>query len=143
MPIKIIQWNLNEFYNRLEYLQLLIDKEQPEIICLQETNFKGLSSGKLKNYKAFAKNRSTVHANGGVAIYIKDTIHSREIAITSNLGIVAIKVMLPTNLHICNIYLPNSQHLDQVKLTRIFSQLPKPFIITGDFNSHNILWGYI
>ena len=84
MPIKIIQWNLNEFYNRLEYLQLLIDKEQPEIICLQETNFKGLNSGKLKNYKAFSKNSFTDHASGGVAIYIKDTIHSQEIAITSN-----------------------------------------------------------
>ena len=49
--------------------------------------------------------------------------------------------MLPTNLHICNIYLPNSQHLDEVELIRIFSQLPKQFIIMGDFNSHNILWG--
>ena len=73
MPIKIIQWNLNGFYSRLEYLQSLIDKEQPEIICLQETNFKGLS--KLKNYKAFTKNRTTDHASGGVAIYIKDTIY--------------------------------------------------------------------
>ena len=68
MPVKIIQWNLNGFHSRLEYLQLLIDKEQPEIICLQETNFKGLSSGKLKNYKAFTKNRYTVHASGAVAI---------------------------------------------------------------------------
>ena len=49
MPIKIIQWNLNGFYKRLEYLQLLIDKEQLKIICLQETNFKGLTSGKIKN----------------------------------------------------------------------------------------------
>ena len=49
--------------------------------------------------------------------------------------------MLPTNLHICNIYLPNSQHLNEAEFIRIFRQLPKPFIITGDFNSHNILWG--
>ena len=122
----------------MEHLQSLIDKE---IICLQETNIKGLSSDKLKNYKAFTKNRSTDHASGGVVIYIKDTIHSQEIVITSNLKVVATRVMLPTNLHICNIYLPNSQHLDEVELTRIFSQLPKPFIIRGDFNSHNILWG--
>ena len=141
MPIKIIQWNQNRFYSRLEFLQSLIDKKQPETICLQKMNFKGLSSGKLKNYKAFAKNRSSDHASDGVAICIKDIIHSQEIAITSNLEVVATKVMLPTNLYICNIYLPNSQHLDEVKLTRIFSQLPKPFIITGDFNSHNILWG--
>ena len=59
MPVKIIEWNLNEFYSRLKYLQSLIDKEKPEIICLQETIFKGLSSGKLKNYKAFTKNRTT------------------------------------------------------------------------------------
>ena len=125
MPIKINQWNLNGFYSRLEYLQSLIDKEQPGIICLQETNFKRLSFDKLKNYKAFIKNRSTDHAGGGVAIYIKNTFHSQEVAITSNLEVVATRVMLPTNLHICNIYLPNSQHLDEVELTRIFSQLSK------------------
>ena len=68
MPIKIIQWNLNGFYKRLEYLQLLIDKEQLKIICLQETNFKGLTSGKIKNYKTFTKNRITDDASGGVAI---------------------------------------------------------------------------
>ena len=92
MPIKIIQWNLNGFYKRLEYLQLLIDKEQLKIICLQETNFKGLTSGKVKNYKTFTKNRITDHASGGVAIYIKDTIFSQKITITSNLEVVAVKV---------------------------------------------------
>ena len=125
----------------MEYLQLLIDKEQPEIICLQETNFKGLSSGKIKNYKNFTKNRITDHASGGVAIYIKYAILSQEITITSNLEVVAVKVILLTNLHICNIYLPNSQQLHISELYQIFSQLPKPFIILGDFNSHNIPWG--
>ena len=139
MPIKIIQWNLNGFYKRLEYLQLLIDKEQLKIICLQETNFKGLTSGKIKNYKTFTKNRITNHASGGVAIYMKDTLFSQEITITSNLEVVAVKVTLPINLHICNIYLPNSQQLDILELNQIFNQLPKPFIILGDFNSHNIL----
>ena len=36
MTTKIVQCKLNGFYSRLEYLQSLIDKEQLEIICLQE-----------------------------------------------------------------------------------------------------------
>lgn len=41
---------------------------------------------------------------------------------------------------ICNIYLQNSQPDPQEILTDL-SQLPKPILILGDFNSHNILWG--
>ena len=31
--------------------------------------------------------------------------------------------------------------LDLHKLSDLIKQLPKPFIIAGDFNSHNTLWG--
>lgn len=38
-------------------------------------------------------------------------------------------------------YIPNSQILNYTNIKNIINQLPTPFIILGDFNSHNILWG--
>lgn len=41
---------------------------------------------------------------------------------------------------IYSIYLPNSLALDEIDLENIINQLPIPFILCGDFNSHNTLW---
>jgi hypothetical protein len=39
-------------------------------------------------------------------------------------------------------YIPNSQILTYIDIQNIIDQLPTPFIILGDFSSHNILWAY-
>lgn len=141
MPFQIIQWNLNGFYCRLEYLQQLIKEHQPEILCIQETNFKDEHIGKIKNYRAYAKNRVTNHASGGVATFIKSNIFSQEINITSNLEVIATKITSSRTFCVCNIYIPNSQPLDEQEILHIIEQLPEPFILVGDFNSHSPLWG--
>ena len=52
-----------------------------------------------------------------------------------------IYVTLYKEITICSVYIPplfslNSQHFDS-----LLQQLPSPYIILGDFNGHNILWG--
>ena len=132
MSIKIIQWNLNGFYSQLEYLQSLIDKKQPKIICLQETNFKGLSSGKLKNYKAFIKNRSTDHA------VVKQLSISRTPSTAKRLRLHTTLKLWLQELYYLQTYISTCLTANiLMKLNRIFNQLLKPFI-TGEFNSHNI-----
>ena len=42
---------------------------------------------------------------------------------------------------VCNIYLPQSVPVRGADLYHLFEQLPRPFIVVGDFNSHNPLWG--
>lgn len=44
-------------------------------------------------------------------------------------------------LNICNIYLPNQHKFKKNDIENIIRQISSPFIITGDFNSHNIIWG--
>ena len=44
-------------------------------------------------------------------------------------------------ISICNIYIPPSYSLKTKDLENIISQIPKPFILLGDFNAHNHLWG--
>ena len=41
---------------------------------------------------------------------------------------------------VCNIYLPPSVPVG-AHLYHLFEQLPRPFIILGDFSGHNFLWG--
>ena len=42
---------------------------------------------------------------------------------------------------ICSLYLPPSENLNIVLLTRLIAQLPTPFAICGDFNGHSVTWG--
>lgn len=135
MPFNILQWNINDLNRRLEFLQLLIKIQNPEILCLQETNFKKSLSTKLKNYSIIFKNRlNTNRASGWVAIYTKNDIYTKEVQLTTNLEAVATKILLQREICICNVYIPNNFNLQE--LQHLINQLLKPFILTGDFNSH-------
>ena len=138
----IIQWNINGYYTHYEQLQILINNFSPDIICLQETNFKKNHQPTLKHFNTFVKNRvNENHASGGVAIVISDKYDSTEIPLNSNLEAVAISISFPKRIHICNIYIPNSFPLDLQDLEDLIAQLPVPLILSGDFNSHHALWG--
>lgn len=64
-----------------------------------------------------------------------------EIPITSNLGVVAISITLESKITLCNLYIPNQTNFILVDILNIIIQLPHPFILLGDFNSHNGIWG--
>ena len=137
----IIQWNVNSYFSRLTNLQRLIKERQPQTLALQETNFKNDFCADIRGYSSTFKNRSSKHASGGVAIFIKNDINFTELVLNTSLEATAITCYIPRKICICNIYLPNSQTLTLEDLENLKKQLPKPFIILGDFNSHNPLWG--
>ena len=60
---------------------------------------------------------------------------------TSPLEAIVVKVTLHTTITFCNLYIPPSTALHLRDLANIEDQLPKPFVIIGDYNSHNYLWG--
>lgn len=45
-----------------------------------------------------------------------------------------------TEINICNIYLCDQHTFLEKYFENIIKQLLKPFITTGDFNSHDIIW---
>ena len=142
MVLNIIQWNLNGFFPRRDNVQLLIKEFNPALICLQETNFKDAFCAKIGGYDSVFKNRThTNFASGGVAIYIKKSIHQTKIHLNTNLEAVALSFIAPNEICICNVYIPNRHDFNLADLKNLIDQLPKPFILVGDFNSHNQLWG--
>jgi exonuclease III len=140
--LKILQWNPNGFYSKLDEINLLLNKYCPISICLQETNFINDKVCSLKNYTTYYKNRTNAgRASGGVAIYVNSNYHSEEIIINTNLEVVAVNVLIKNSITICNLYLPNSQNFEQSDIQNIINQLPSPYILLGDYNSHSPLWG--
>ena len=74
-------------------------------------------------------------------IFLKSSFPQRKIDSQTELQATAVSVTLDREIAICSVYIPpsfclNSQHLDN-----LLQQLPSLFIILGDFNGHNILWG--
>lgn len=137
----ILQWNVNGYFRRLEYIKLLVSRVNPTCICLQETNLSN-NCGSLQGYQGFFRNRTSGNrASGGVAIFVKPHTIAEEIQLTTNIEAIAIKVKVPLSLTICNVYLPNSQQLNLHDLNLLIRQLPIPFILLGDFNSHHFYWG--
>lgn len=138
----IIQWNVNGFYKRSVDINRVLYELNPNIICLQETNFKNSHHPNLKNYTGYIKNRTTANrASGGVATFVKNNIESKEINIRTHLEAIVTLVELDKRIHICNIYIPDSTPFTISDIENITHQLPKPYIILGDFNSRNTSWG--
>lgn len=138
----IIQWNLDGFYKRSTDIQRILFELQPSVLCLQETNLKMGQTAHLKNYISFCRNRENpLRASGGVAILIRNNIENHQVNLQTHLEAIAVSIKLQIQICICNIYLPDSTNFSFHDLIHITSQLPKPFILCGDFNSRNTLWG--
>lgn len=139
---KIIQWNCNGFANHFDEVKLITSKFNCLAICIQESRFKSNYHTKLKNFTCFFKNSfSGSIAHGGVCIYLNNLFDGEEITISSQYQVVAIKVKFPIKFIICSIYLPGSENISKSDLTNLTSQFNLPYLLLGDFNSHNTIWG--
>lgn len=80
-------------------------------------------------------------ACGGAVNYIHKSIQSTELVLYTTLQAVASTIHSTFKFTICNVYLPNSTNYSKNDLLQLISQLPKPYILLGDFNCHNPIWG--
>lgn len=140
--LPIISWNVNSVQAKYPFLQMLIQNFDPAILCLQETKLSLTSHFRLKNFNIYRKDlTSTGNAKGGVLAAVKTSIHSEQLLLNTDLQAVAIKIHLDVSITICCIYLHQSDTITDSKLQELAKQLPEPYLITGDFNAHNVIWG--
>jgi len=143
MKEAILQWNIRGLANNFCDLKYLICKEEPAVIALQETHLKPGSKFRIRGYKAHAmtvKPKEGGRAHGGVSFFIRDNLQFTPINLNTNLQAVAVRMKSPFPVTLCCIYLPNGKWSGN-SLESLIDNLPAPFIIFGDFNSHNTLWG--
>ena len=138
----ILQWNAGGLRPSIAELQLLQTTLCPRVVCIQETKFAPASTIDLTGFIAHHRiHPDNQIASGGTSIYIhKHTLH-RKIDIRTPLQAVAVRVTLHRPITICSVYIPPEYPLKISHLTNLTKQLPKPFILLGDFNAHSPLWG--
>ena len=134
----ILQWNCRSVKANFEELNLLIHEKKPVAVCLQETFLKDSDKFSLKYQSCYSKHcGSGDKASGGVAVIVNNSIPHNSVRLDSHLQAVAVSISLNKIITLCSVYLPPSSPLDIKKLDHLIDQLPKPFILMGDFNSHH------
>ena len=141
-PSKIIQWNCRGFKINFNEISLLIHKFNPVAFCLQETHLKQSDNVTLKHYSLYnCYDPNEDRAKGGSSICIRNNIMHSEIKLATNLQATAVRISLHKTITLCSIYIPPQYKLELQELNNLITQLPSPYIIMGDFNGHNPLWG--
>jgi len=80
-------------------------------------------------------------ACGGTSIFVKNNVVHQQVPLVTDLQAVAVRVTLHRPVTICSMYLPPQTPFSLKSLENIVEQLPKPFVLLGDFNAHSDLWG--
>ena len=81
------------------------------------------------------------YASGGSSILVISSLPQREIKLKTDLQAVAVSVTLEKEITLCSVYIPPSFSLRSEHLNSLLQQLPSPYMLLGDFNGHNVLWG--
>ena len=141
----IIHWNCRGIKNKSHELEIIVSECKAQVICLQETKLSNDQKIHLKGFDCFYKNKALEpgqHAQGGVAILASKKCSKSEIKLNTALQAVAISIKLHKRITICSFYCPPSKAADfsQAEFENLLDQLPKPFLVLGDFNAHNRLW---
>ena len=139
----ILQWNCRGFSSNRSDIDLLISRYGPEVLCLQETllHHPCHPITGFCHYDLLASLDDRGRPHGGVAILVKTNIPHKEVQLTTSLKAIAIRVTLQKTITICSLYISPSSTVNTNDLNDLVQQLPSPFIILGDFNAHNPLWG--
>ena len=139
----LVQWNCEGLKPKRDVLLEIIREKNPICICLQETKLPPNSDISIRGYKSFLKNMEVQedgNAHGGVGIWVRNSTPAHQIKLETNLQAVAVSLMLGKRTTVCSLYLPPNEHITKDQVENLLSQLPKPFLLLGDFNAHSRLW---
>ena len=145
-PEFLLQWNTNHMVSHWGEFKNYILHNKPLVAAVQETRF--LDSDSLNynfniyNYSLFTNNVNSNPRRGGSALYISHNLLHHQIPLQTTLNVVGAKVKIAQrDLTILSIYLSPNLPFHPHQLTELISQITPPFIIMGDFNAHNQVWG--
>ena len=76
-----------------------------------------------------------------MSVLVRDGIPYSACKLYTTLQAKAVTISTSETITICLLYLPSSEYLNIVLLSRLIDQLPAQFVICGDFNGHSMTWG--
>ena len=142
MENTILQWNCRGLKPNYDEILLLLNTHNPAVLSLQETFLKTSDNISLKNYSIYNYIfENADKASGGASVVVNNNVLHSQIQLDTELQAVAVSVTLHRVITICSIYIPPRSAVNIKALEHLVSQLPSPFILLGDFNAHNPMWG--
>ena len=122
---------------------MLLRDHDPLAFCCQETYTRQDRKIEFRQFKSYHVHSQAIdgRASGGVTVMIKKQIPHKQITLNTNLQAVAVTLSLHKTITLCSIYIPPSYALGVTELDHLVNQLPAPFILLGDMNAHNTIWG--
>ncbi|GFT22382.1 putative RNA-directed DNA polymerase from transposon X-element [Trichonephila clavipes] len=113
----------------------------PVCVALQETFLKSCHTTKIRRYDCVRKDTEGPSVSGGECIFTSLDVPSSALPLHTSLQAVALRIHSTSLITVCCLYLPPNTVIHQHDLNNLVDQLPAPFVILGDFNGHNTLWG--
>ena len=139
----LLQWNLRGFRANHSDLLTLAAAKTPAVIALQETKLRHQHSCNLHQYKSYRYDSSSgTVAHGGTAVLIHPSVPSHSYRLRTDLQAAAAVVDLHRlQIVVVSLYIPPGGNLPSDLLQDLIQQLPNNFLILGDLNTHNTIWG--
>lgn len=142
--MRVVQHNIQSLNNKKPLLKSFLLENNIDIYLLNETWLKSSSMPvKFPGYNFINKNAKNEH--GGVGILIKNNLKYRilDCPFYEDIQTLAISVDTKTGpISFGCVYCPpKSNRIRISKLRNILHSLPKPCLISGDFNAHHIAFG--
>ena len=141
----LLQWNVGGLLSHLSEFKQYIQKEAPLLAAIQETHFKSTDhyNYNVAGYTLYRQDINLANRQGGVALYVANSVSQRKTNIASPLNVVAATVsLLNRELLVVSVYLPpNATVVNQQNLNDLLEQMPENCLLLGDFNGHSPLWG--
>ena len=138
----ILQWNCRGLRTHSEHLKVLIRDHDPAIICLQETKLGNETYNPGLNYDMYCSPPPVGdRAKGGAAIIVKKSVQHTSVPLQTPLQAVAVNIISSKRLTVCSLYLPPDINYSFEDVKDLINQLPTPYMLLGDYNAHNPLWG--
>ena len=137
-----LQRNILGVANQKTELVDLIAKEKPDNLYIQETVLSKQTNFNLKKYNGLLKEGQTNYrAHGGAANFIHETITYQNVIFNTPLQALAARINIGRDMTIVSIH-KSRNHAKSKNLSSTLSQkMPKPVILTGDFNSYHHIQG--
>ena len=79
--------------------------------------------------------------HGGVCFLIHGDTPYQVVLLTTEIQAIAVRVNIGQLITVCNVYISGTHNFNYNIMNDLIEQLPRPFILLGDLNSHSTMWG--
>ena len=105
----ILQWNVGGLLSHLSEFKQYLQKSSPLVAAIQETHFRttDVYNYNVPGYTLYRDDINLPNRQGGVALYVSNSIPQRQTILVSPLNIVGVTVSIfSREIMIASVYLP-------------------------------------